>query len=146
MITTEALCELMPHAGSMCLIQELVSWDKEQIVCRTRSHLSAQNPLRSGGRLNAIHAIEYGAQAIGLHGGLLAKQSGENPGSGLLVGLRQIRLHRTRLDDTTDPLLIHARRLLADSRNLLYAFAIHLNQEPVAEGRAAIITQQGVES
>ncbi len=146
MMTTDALCELMPHAGTMCLLQELVSWDAEQILCRTRSHLSEQNPLRCDGRLDAIHAIEYGAQAIGLHGGLLARESEGSPRPGLLVGLRQIKLHRRWLDDTGDPLSIHARVLLADSRNLLYAFAIHLNQEPVAEGRAAIITQQGVES
>lgn len=145
MITAQALCELIPHAGPMCLIQELVSWDEERIVCRTRSHLSKDNPLRRDGRLNAIHAIEYGAQAIGLHGGLLARRHAEPARSGLLAGLRHIKLHRGRLDDSQASLLIRAHRLLADSQNLLYAFTVHLEQTPVAEGRAAIITQLGVE-
>jgi predicted hotdog family 3-hydroxylacyl-ACP dehydratase len=141
MLKAGELCDLMPHDGTMCLIQELVEWDEEKIVCRTRSHLSPDNPLRTGQRLNAIHAIEYGAQAIGLHGGLLAKTNGTPPRSGLLVGLRQIRLHRKRLDDTDTSLIITAQRLLADPHNLLYAFALTLNQEPVAQGRAAIIIQ-----
>jgi predicted hotdog family 3-hydroxylacyl-ACP dehydratase len=142
MLKPEALCELMPHDGSMCLIEELVEWDEQMIVCRTRSHLSPDNPLRTGQRLSAIHAVEYGAQAIGLHGGLLSKDSGATSRSGLLVGLRQIKLHRERLDDSDTSLVITAHCLLADAQNLLYAFALTLNQEPVAQGRAAIITQQ----
>jgi predicted hotdog family 3-hydroxylacyl-ACP dehydratase len=141
MLKAGELCELMPHDGFMCLIQELLEWDEEQIVCRTRSHLSPDNPLRTGQWLSAIHAVEYGAQAIGLHGGLLAKTTGVPRRSGLLVGLRQVNLYRERLDDTDAALVITAHRLLADPHNLLYAFALTLNQEPVAQGRAAIITQ-----
>lgn len=142
----QSLCDLIPHAGAMCLIQELLEWDEAHIVCRSHSHTAKDNPLRSGERLHAIHAIEYGAQAIGLHGGLLAESEGTTHRSGLLVGLRQIKLHRTRFDDADEPLIISAHRLLADSQHLLYAFAVHLNQTPLAEGRAAIITQQGVNS
>ncbi len=141
MLTADRLCELMPHANAMCLIQELVDWDEEQIVCRTRSHLSPDNPLRGLRGLHAIHAVEYGAQVIGLHGGLLTERSRESPGSGLLVGVRQVKLYRQRLDDSEEPLTISAHRLLADPHNLLYAFAINLNQVPVVEGRAAIIKQ-----
>ncbi len=142
MLSAQALCELMPHAGAMCLIEELISWDQERIVCRSRSHLNADNPLRHHGRLSAIHALEYGAQAIGLHGGMLAQAAGEAPRSGLLVSVRGVKLHRQRLDDCDDALTIRAQRLLADNHNLLYAFALSLNRQPVAEGRAAIITQQ----
>jgi predicted hotdog family 3-hydroxylacyl-ACP dehydratase len=127
----------------MCLIQELVEWDQERIVCRSRSHLSEDNPLRSGNQLSAIHTIEYGAQAIGLHGRLIAGPDETGLRSGLLVGLRQVKLHRSRLDDTDQPLIITAQQLLADAQNLVYAFAVHLNRTPLAEGRAAIITQQG---
>ncbi len=140
MLTAEALCALLPHDGRMCLIDELIEWDAERIVCRTRSHLDADNPLRGSAGLDAVHAIEYGAQTIGLHGGLLARAAGEASRGGLLVSVREVELHRERLDDTTAPLIIEARRLLADDRNLLYAFALKLDQEPVASGRAAIIT------
>ena len=142
MKSARELCDLIPHGGSMCLIQELLEWDVERIICRSHSHTSENNPLRSGSQLNAIHAIEYGAQAIGLHGGLLTESEETIHRSGLLVGLRQIKLHRTRFDDADEPLIISAHRLLADSHNLLYAFTVHLNRTPLAEGRAAIIMQQ----
>jgi len=138
-LTAEALCALLPHAGRMCLIDELIEWDAERIVCRTRSHLATDNPLRGIAGIDAVHAIEYGAQAIGLHGGLLAQAAGAPSRGGMLVSVRDVALHRERLDDTSAPLIIEAGRLLADDRNLLYAFSLKLDQEPVASGRAAII-------
>jgi predicted hotdog family 3-hydroxylacyl-ACP dehydratase len=139
MLNKAALCELMPHAEPMCLIEELVEWDQARILCRTRSHQSVHNPLRNNGHLNAIHAAEYGAQTVGLHGGLLAQAAGESPQSGFLVGLRGVKLYRPYLDQTDLPLTIEAQRLLADSLNLLYAFTLTLDRETVAEGRVAII-------
>lgn len=143
MLTNESLCELIPHDGAMCLIQEVVEWDQERIICRSHSHIAEDNPLRSANQLNAVHAIEYGAQAIGLHGRLAAGPGKSSSRSGLLVGLRQVKLHRARFDDTEEPLIITAQQLLADGQNLLYAFAVNLNETPLAEGRAAIITQPG---
>jgi predicted hotdog family 3-hydroxylacyl-ACP dehydratase len=139
MLNKTALCGLMPHAGTMCLIDELIEWDQERILCRTRSHLSPENPLRNNNRLSAIHAAEYGAQAVGLHGGLMAQAAGDQPQAGLLVGLRGVKLHRPYLDQTDAALTIEAHRLLADRLNLLYAFTLILDHEPVAEGRVAII-------
>lgn len=142
MLTAEEICGLMPHAGDMCLIDRLIHWDEESIQCLAQSHLRVENPLRSKNRLSAIHSIEYGAQAVGLHGGLLARRHDKPPAAGFLVGVRSVRLYRQRLDDTDDPLIITARQLLADEHNLLYAFRLTLNDEPVTEGRAAIITHR----
>ncbi|MEJ2591028.1 MAG: hypothetical protein P8178_06470 [Candidatus Thiodiazotropha sp.] len=142
MLTREEICDLMPHAGKMCLIDELMRWDEEQILCLAHSHLAADNPLRSDGLLSAVHGVEYGAQAVGLHGGLLARQQGRLPAAGYLVGLRNVRIRRRRLDDADGPLVISARQLLADDHNLLYAFRLTLNDEPVTEGRVAIITHR----
>jgi predicted hotdog family 3-hydroxylacyl-ACP dehydratase len=141
-LTADELCSLMPHAGRMCLIDQLSSWDEENILCLTRSHLADDNPLRRDNRLSAIHGVEYGAQAVGLHGGLLARRHGRRPAAGYLVGLRNVKIYRPRLDDTKQPLIISARQLLADEHNLLYAFRLTLNDELVTEGRAAIITHQ----
>ena len=64
---------LIPHAGGMCLLDTVESWDAETIHCRSLSHLRADNPLREKGRLAALHLAEYGAQAMAVHGGLLAR-------------------------------------------------------------------------
>ena len=142
MLSAESICRLMPHAGSMCLIEKLLQWDDESILCSTQSHLRNDNPLRKQDRLNAIHAAEYGAQAMALHGGLLAQRSGNTTTAGLLVSLRGVKLYRQRLDDTKAPLLIFARQLLADGGNLLYAFRLTLSDSPVAEGKAAVIAHK----
>jgi predicted hotdog family 3-hydroxylacyl-ACP dehydratase len=142
MLSAEEICGLMPHAGEMCLIERLLEWDDENIRCLALSHLSPRNPLRSNGRLSAIHGIEYGAQAVGLHGGLLARKRGESPAAGYLVSVRGVKIHQQRLDGTDQPLSISARQLLADDHNLLYAFRLTLNDRPVTEGRVAIITHR----
>jgi predicted hotdog family 3-hydroxylacyl-ACP dehydratase len=142
MLRREEICALMPHEGKMCLIEKLLEWDDDQLICSTESHMRQDNPLRSNQRLNAIHAAEYGAQAMALHGGLLARQSGASPMAGFLVSLRGVKLHRQRLDDTTHSMIIRATKLLADSGNLLYDFQLTINDIPVAEGNAAVMAQR----
>src|SRR6059058_4587817 len=67
---------LIPHAGTMCLLDSVLGWDDESIVCTTNTHRDEANPLRRDGRLSALHALEYGAQAAAIHGGLRARAAG----------------------------------------------------------------------
>ena len=62
----------IPHQGSMCLLDYVEAWDRERIRCRASSHRAADNPLRAYGRLGAACGIEYAAQAMAVHGALLA--------------------------------------------------------------------------
>ena len=41
----------IPHQGSMCLLDEVLSWDLQRISCRSISHRAPDNPLRAHGRL-----------------------------------------------------------------------------------------------
>jgi len=41
-----------------------VAWDRDRIVCHSFHHQASDNPLRARGRLPAIHAIEFAAQAM----------------------------------------------------------------------------------
>ena len=70
-ITKTDIEAIIPHAGDMCLLEQVISFSNEEIICRTQSHLNADNPLKTNGRLSKMHLIEYGAQAIALHVGLL---------------------------------------------------------------------------
>ena len=47
-------------------------WNAERISCVSRSHRAADNPLRAGGRLGIACGIEYAAQAMAVHGALIA--------------------------------------------------------------------------
>ncbi|MCG8043431.1 MAG: phosphotransferase, partial [Candidatus Thiodiazotropha endolucinida] len=91
------------------------------------------------GQLSAVHAAEYGAQTMALHGGLLARQSGQQQPGGYLVSLRGVKLHIRQLNELDAPLQIQATQLLADRGNMLYDFVLKTESVLVAEGRAAVI-------
>ena len=70
MIDANRIRELIPHAGTMCLLENVVELDDTSISCETCSHLDPRNPLRHKGHLSSLCGIEYAAQAMALHGAL----------------------------------------------------------------------------
>ncbi|KGO97540.1 phosphotransferase, partial [Lysobacter defluvii IMMIB APB-9 = DSM 18482] len=75
-VDAAAIEALVPHAGSMSLWDEVLDWSGERIVLRAWRHRDPAHPLRSNGRLHAVHLCEYGAQAMAVHGGLRASAGG----------------------------------------------------------------------
>jgi len=131
---------LIPHAGAMCLLERVVSWDNNRIVLLTATHRATDNPLRYAGRLRALHLCEYGAQAMAIHGGLLARASGSKAEPGVLVSLREVRLHCAFIEALDGELEVAAQRLLAGPGSWQYSFTVHHHATLLAEGRAAVIT------
>lgn len=138
-LDTAALRRLIPHAGSMCLLDSVREWDDDTIHCRSGSHRRVDHPLRAQGRLAALHLIEYGAQAMAVHGGLLAQAQGEAARAGLLVSVRDVVLEVEWLDDIADDLEVIATRRVAGSGGWLYAFDIRAALRPLAHGRVAVL-------
>ncbi|MBW8718440.1 MAG: hydroxymyristoyl-ACP dehydratase [Variovorax paradoxus] len=133
------IAKRIPHSGSMCLLDRLERWDAESIHCSTRTHAQPDNPLRTVGGLLAPNAIEYAAQAMALHGGLLAAE-GSSPSAGFLASARSVRLSVARLDDIDGALQVQARRLSGDTHQILYEFAVSDSGARVlAEGRAVVV-------
>jgi predicted hotdog family 3-hydroxylacyl-ACP dehydratase len=130
---------LIPHSGTMCLLDEVVRWDDKSIVCITTTHRDANNPLRRDGQLSAVHALEYGAQAAAIHGGLRARAAGATAPSCYLAALRDAHLHVVRLDDITSALEVRAQRLFGDAGNTIYQCSISADGAPVADGRVTIM-------
>lgn len=130
---------LIPHSGTMCLLDNVIDWDNESIVCSTNTHRDKINPLRRNGRLSALHALEYGAQAAAIHGGLRARAAGTTAPACYLAALRDAHLYVDRLDDLASPLEVRAQRLFGDSGNTIYQCAISASGAPVAEGRVTIM-------
>ncbi|MEO8805702.1 MAG: hydroxymyristoyl-ACP dehydratase [Burkholderiaceae bacterium] len=130
---------LIPHSGTMCLLDHLDAWDSARIVCRADNHRDPQHPLRTRSGLLAPNAIEYAAQAMALHGALIGIEAGAPATPGYLASTRGVQLHRLRLDDLAGELLITATRQAGDARQILYAFTVSHAGEPVAEGRAAVV-------
>ena len=140
MLDRAAIEALIPHAGTMCLIDEVERVDATRIVCVSRRHLAMDNPLRRGGRLSAVHAIEFAAQAAALHGALsLPTQS--PPRAGMLVSVRACRLHLAALDEAVGPLRIEARRTAAATSLASYEFDVSSESGRVADGRLGVHTE-----
>jgi predicted hotdog family 3-hydroxylacyl-ACP dehydratase len=135
---------LIPHSGLMCLLDEVVQWDDQFVVCLTQTHRDPANPLRRGGRLSAVHAFEYGAQAAAVHGGLRARAMGTTPEQGYLAAVRDGRLYVRRLDQIHLPLRICATRLFGDRASTVYECFISAASAPVAEGRVIIVESDSV--
>jgi predicted hotdog family 3-hydroxylacyl-ACP dehydratase len=133
---------LIPHSGLMCLLDSVTQWDDRSIVCMTNTHRDPTNPLRRAGRLSALHAFEYGAQAAAVHGGLRARLAGATAPPGYLAALRNARLHATRLDDIDLALEIFASRLFGDSANTVYECRVSAGDVLIAEGRITIILRR----
>ncbi|MFZ3158884.1 MAG: 3-hydroxylacyl-ACP dehydratase [Rhodoferax sp.] len=127
----------------MCLLERVSAWDTQQIRCEASSHLASDNPLRAHGRLGAACGIEYAAQAMAVHGALLAESGAGaaslGPTLGYLASVRGVTLHVDRLDDLSDALSIHAERLSGDSTTILYSFTVHAGRRLLLGGRAAVI-------
>jgi predicted hotdog family 3-hydroxylacyl-ACP dehydratase len=138
LIDAARIREMIPHQGAMCLLDGVVAWDQDTILCTASSHRAADNPLRRDGRLSAICGIEYAAQAMALHGAL-SGQSGQPQRPGLLASVRDARCHAARLDLATGELTVAARRLLSEGSRMIYSFSLSCAGAPLVDGRAAVV-------
>jgi len=133
----------VPHAGTMCLLHSLQSWDETAIACTTLSHLDPHNPLREAGVLPAVAGIEYAAQAMALHAALQAAQDApadSAPTPGFLASVRAVRCWVLRLDTLPGALTVQAHRMAGDGKQAMYAFSLHdAHAALLVEGRATVI-------
>ncbi|MFA7291747.1 MAG: hotdog family protein [Rhodocyclaceae bacterium] len=138
MLDRAAIAARIPHQGSMCLLDAVLDWSPETIRCRAVSHRALDNPLRAEGRLGVACGIEYAAQAMAVHGALIAG-NGTRPRQGYLASVRSVELFVSRLDDITEDLELFAERLSGDDNNVLYQFTVRADGRDLLRGRAAVI-------
>ena len=141
-MTFPAPHELVPHTGTMCLLDEVVGFDDHQVTLVTRSHLMPRHPLAREGRLSMVNLCEYGAQAMAVHGGLLAARDGQRAAPGYLVSLRDISLAAGDLSMIDATLNVEATRLHGDANGWQYRFMIVADGVALASGRAAVLLRR----
>jgi len=128
----------------MCLLDAVLAWDEKTIHAISAGHARADNPLRGEDGLHAVHLAEYGAQAMAVHGALLARADGvEKVRPGRLVSLRDVQLHAEYVDSLDGRLDVHAECLYADDSGAQYAFRVEHHGHLLATGRAAVIYAAG---
>ncbi len=129
----------IPHQGSMCLLDCVDEWDEQRIQCRATSHRAADNPLLANGRLGAACGIEYAAQAMAVHGALLAPPGSPGARVGYLVSVRGTQLRVPRLDDIEADLQVEATCLTRNENNILYQFNVTAAGVNLLQGRATVV-------
>ena len=140
-----AIAARVPHAGAMCLLDQVLGWDDAHLECLGRAADGAEaHPLARSGRLPCVAAIEYAAQAMALHGRLVLEQAGAvgTPPRGFLAGLRAVRLHGRWVRSHSAPLRVRVDRFAGDSQQVLYDFTVEADG-PVAAGRAVVVLDAG---
>ena len=151
-LSRKEISDRIPHAGLMVLLDEVVEWDDERIVCRSSTHHDRANPLYLAGQLSSVCAIEYAAQAMAVHGSLLARRDAAldgaevapaRPRAGFLASVRNVRMDVARLDDVHGALMIEAMRESGDDARVLYSFEVRAGERLLVSGRAAVVLDAG---
>ncbi len=138
-LTKSDIEALIPHAGGMCLLEQVLSYTDEEIICRTQSHLDVGNPLKTDGKLSKMHLIEYGAQAIAVHGGLMELSLATvEPKLGYIAMVKSVKWGV--FNPFTDFLEVKATAIMADEMSKLYAFCVtDAELRNVCSGRVMVI-------
>lgn len=136
------IVSLLPHGEQMVLIDEVLSWDEDSIVCQTRTHQRNDNPLLEKGRLPTTACLEYGAQAMALHEAILLNQEGANepeePLSGVVSALKNVKLSSRDMREVKEALIITAKRMMASSKGAIYRFEVKDGLSVLASGRITV--------
>ena len=139
MIKHEELCSLIPHSFDMCLLDQVESWDADNIVCHSSSHLLKTNPLRREGSLSSVHLLEYAAQTMAVHGGLHDREQGLQMTEGYLAALRDVNINLCEIDKLQSGLRIEATKILSQGGNMIYNFTVSTADTEIVSGRATVV-------
>jgi predicted hotdog family 3-hydroxylacyl-ACP dehydratase len=130
---------LIPHSGSMCLLDSVLAWDTTSLCCKSRCHHVPGNPMRrADGTLGAACGIELAAQAMAVHGSLVSGVGGP-PGRGVLASVRDVQFRTGTFDEIEGELIIDAHRLMGGGHGATYRFVIASGDAEVMSGRATVL-------
>lgn len=118
-LNREQIAALIPHGSAMCMLDEVVAWDSEQIHCRSTGFASPDNPLFERDQLPSVLLIEYAAQAAAIHSALLAPAT-EVARSAYIGAVKQLELVKP-LSDNQAAIDIEAICLLNNNGGAIYA-------------------------
>ncbi len=112
-----AVEEIVPHAGSMVLLSRVLRHREDETVCTVE--IDQQTLLRDpDGSVAAWIGLEYMAQCIAAHGGLIGRAAGEPPQVGFLLGSRCLSFHAARFHPG-QTLVVRATRVWGKARGMV---------------------------
>lgn len=109
------IADLVPHAGPMVLLGRVLDASEQHLCAEVR--ISAASVFASADGVGAWVGIEYMAQAIAAHAGLLARERGEPVRVGFLLGAR--RYHCEQVQFALGSVLhVHVQHVLQGENGL----------------------------
>ena len=78
---------VVPHRGTMRLVDRLVAWDKDSVAVELR--VPEEGPFSHAEGVPAWVGVEYMAQTIAAWAGCHARAAGREPSIGFLLGTRR---------------------------------------------------------
>ena len=106
-----AVEELLPHTGSMMLLERVIAFDEESMTAEVI--VRDDGLFSEGGVVPAWLGIEYMAQTVAAHGGMMCKIAGRPLNLGFLLGTRRYHCNVGRLTAGT-VLTVTVKRLIQD--------------------------------
>ncbi len=133
------IVELVPHRPPMLLLDRVLSYDGQCVICETV--LEPSSPFVDDGEVPAVVGIEYMAQTIAAGAGLSARDKGEAAARmGFLLGCRSLTIAVDSFR-VGDRLTIEARRTWGENEIGSFACKVERGGEVVVEG--ALTVYQG---
>ncbi|MEE2678588.1 MAG: glycosyltransferase [Myxococcota bacterium] len=137
------IASLVPHAGPMCLLSHVVEHTAERTVCAVDPE-GSELFRTSAGLVPAWVGLEYMAQGIAAHAGLIARLRGEAPRPGLFLGSRRtdIAVDAFRRDQRLE---VTCRHLQGEGKLAWFACSIEdaADGKTLAQGRLSVYAMDG---
>ena len=130
-----AIAEVVPHRPPMLLLDRVVSYDGERVVCELV--LTPDSPFSDRGEVPAIVGLEYMAQTIAAGAGLSARGRGQPARMGFLLGCRSLSLAVDSFR-VGDHLTIEAHRRWGENDLGSFACKVRRGDEVLVEGTLTV--------
>ncbi len=118
-----SVAELVPHTGSMVWLSRVVGHSEDRTICEIDIERFAFLPDPEG-NVPAWVGLEFMAQCVAAHGGLMGREAGEAPQIGYLLGSRCLTFH-TDCFSSGQTIRVSAARVWGRSGMVAFDCALH---------------------
>jgi len=121
--------ELVPHRRPMSLLRSVRRFDPSGVVCD--AVIPDDSPFLRDGRIHAVVALEYMAQAAAVWTGLVLRSESKAQRGGFLVSVTSMRLHASHFA-VGDELSVRAVQRYRGSDSAAFECSVELRGQEVA--------------
>ncbi len=132
------IADFLPHGRGMSLIEKVTHCEEEGISCIGMSHLDPLNPMFHQGSFQSITLVEYAAQSIAIHAGLLNRQLAASRPA-FIGGFKNIEIPIAKLPNRKTKIDVKAVAEFLSPGGAIYSFTVLSDDEVVISGRLTLV-------